>query len=125
MAGNLMKGEIPLAEKKEPTIGEIRNTFVAMIDRLAKHTDKMPEEFVRKATLIQLKILALHSQDISNRDELLDFCLSAVTNMKYCIDAARLGGDGRPIKKALKRLRAEDHVNIGSIIFDKLQKLGT
>ena len=110
-----------MADKKEPKIGEIRSTFVAMIERLAEHTEKTQEGFVRKATLIQLGILGVHSQDISNRDELLDFCLTAITNMKNSIDAARLGGDRRSIKKVLKRLRAEDHVSIGSIIFDKLQ----
>jgi hypothetical protein len=114
-----------LAEKKELTIGQIRKTFIAMMEQLGELTEKMPDELVRKAALVQLRILALHSADISDRHDLLDFCLSTVTTMKCSIDATLLPRDGRSIKEALGRLREEDHVNLSSIIFDKLQKIGT
>ena len=109
----------------QPTIDEIRNTFSAMIGRLKQDTDEIPDdELVGKAKLVQLEIFLAHSKDISDRDELLDFCLSALAMMKCSIDGARLGRKDLSLKKALKGLRAHDGVDLSSIMFERLHRLG-
>jgi hypothetical protein len=108
----------------QPTIDEIRKTFIAMIDRLQEDAEKIPDELVGKAKLVQLKIFLAHSRDISDPDELLDFCLSVLAMMKCSIDGARLGRQGRLIEKALKGLRAHDGADLSLIMFERLQGLG-
>ena len=108
----------------QPTIDEIRNTFSAMIGRLKQDTDEIPDELVGKAKLVQLEIFLAHSKDISNPDELLDFCLSALAMMKCSVDASRLGRRSRLIEKRLKDLRAHDRVDLSSIMFERLHRLG-
>ena len=108
----------------QPTIDEIRNTFSAMIGRLKQDTDEIPDELVGKAKLVQLEIFLAHSKDISDRDELLDFCLSALAMMKCSVDASRLGRRSRLIEKRLKDLRAHDRVDLSSIMFERLHRLG-
>ena len=108
----------------QPTIDEIRNTFSAMIGRLKQDTDEMPDELVGRAKLVQLEIFLAHSKDISNPDELLDFCLSALAMMKCSVDASRLGRRSRLIEKRLKDLRAHDRVDLSSIMFERLHRLG-
>src|SRR6266404_8430648 len=105
-----MEGTMTLEAIHQPTIDEIRNTFSAMIGRLKQDTDEIPDELVGKAKLVQLEIFLAHSKDISNPDELLDFCLSALAMMKCSIDASRLGRRSRLIEKRLKDLRAHDRV---------------
>jgi hypothetical protein len=106
------------------TIDEIRNTFIAMIARLQEDAEKIPDELVGKAKLVQLGIFLAHSRDISDLDQLLDFCLSALAVMKCSIDGARLGRQGRLIEKALKELRAQDGVDLSSIMFKRLHGSG-
>jgi len=108
----------------QPTINEIRNTFIAMIDRLQEDAEKIPDELDGKAKLVQLKIFLEHSRDIGDPDALLDFCLSALAMMKCSIDGARLGRQGRLIEKALKGMRAHDRVDLSSIMFERLERLG-
>jgi hypothetical protein len=95
-----------------------------MIGRLKQDTDEIPDELVGKAKLVQLEIFLAHSKDIGDREELLDFCLSALAMMKCSIDGSRLGRKGRLIQKALKDLRAHDRVDLSSIMFERLQRLG-
>lgn len=108
----------------QPTIDEIRKTFIAMIDRLQEDAEEIPDELVGKAKLVQLKIFRAHSRDISEPDKLLDFCLAALAMMKCSIDGSRLGRQGRLAEKALKGLRAHDDVDLSSIMFDRLERLG-
>ena len=108
----------------QPRIDEIRNVFIAMIDRLQEDAEKIPDELVGKAKLVQLKIFLAHSRDISEPDKLLDFCLAALAMMKCSIDGSRLGRQGRSIEKALKGMRAHDRVDLRSIMFQRLQRLG-
>ena len=108
----------------QPTISEIRNTFIAMIDRLQEDAEKMADELVGKAKLIHLKIFLEHSRDISDPDELLDFCLSTLATMKCSIEGSRLGRQGRSIERALKGLRAHDRVDLSAIMFERLERLG-
>jgi hypothetical protein len=119
-----MEGTMTLEAIHQPTIDEIRNTFSAMIGRLKQDTDEIPDELVGKAKLVQLEIFLAHSKDIGDREELLDFCLSALAMMKCSIDGSRLGRKGRLIQKALKDLRAHDRVDLSSIMFERLQRLG-
>jgi hypothetical protein len=119
-----MEGTMTLEAIHQPTIDEIRNTFSAMIGRLKQDTDEMPDELVGKAKLVQLEIFLAHSKDIGDREELLDFCLSALAMMKCSIDGSRLGRKGRLIQKALKDLRAHDRVDLSSIMFERLHRLG-
>jgi hypothetical protein len=109
---------------QHPTIDEIRKTFIAMIDRLQEDAEKIPDELVGKAKLIQLEMFLAHSRDISDPDELLDFCLAALARMKCSIDGARLGQQGRLVEKALNGLRAHDRVGLSSIMFERLERLG-
>jgi hypothetical protein len=108
----------------QPTIDGIRNTFIAMMGRLKQDAEKIPDELVGKAKLVHLEIFLAHARDIGDPDELLDFCLSALAMMKCSIDAARLGRPGRSIEKALKGLRAHDRVDLSSIMFERLHRLG-
>ena len=108
----------------QPTISEIRNTFIAMIDRLQEDAEKIPDELVGKAKLVHLKMFLEHSRDISDPDELLDFCLSALAMMKCSIDGSRLGRQDRSIEKALKGMRAHDRVDLNAIMFERLERLG-
>jgi hypothetical protein len=55
------------------TIDEIRNTFIAMIGRLKKDSEEIPDEHLAKAKLVHLEIVLEHSRDIDDADELLDF----------------------------------------------------
>jgi hypothetical protein len=119
-----MEGTMTSEAIHQPTIDEIRNTFSAMIGRLKQDTDEIPDELVGKAKLVQLEIFLAHSKDIGDREELLDFCLSALAMMKCSIDGSRLGRKGRLIQKALKDLRAHDRVDLSSIMFERLQRLG-
>jgi len=119
-----MEGTMTLEAIHQPTIDEIRNTFSAMIGRLKQDTDEMPDELVGRAKLVQLEIFLAHSKDISNPDELLDFCLSALAMMKCSVDASRLGRRSRLIEKRLKDLRAHDRVDLSSIMFERLHRLG-
>jgi hypothetical protein len=119
-----MEGTMTLEAIHQPTIDEIRNTFSAMIGRLKQDTDEIPDELVGKAKLVQLEIFLAHSKDIGDREELLDFCLSALAMMKCSIDGSRLGRKGRLIQKALKDLRAHDRVDLSSIMFERLHRLG-
>jgi hypothetical protein len=124
MAGRIMEEIMASKSTHQPTINEIRNTFIAMIDRLQEDAEKIPDELVGKAKLVHLKIFLEHSRDIRNSDELLDFCLSALAMMKCSIDRLRLGRQGRSIEKTLKGLRAHDRVNLSAIIFERLERLG-
>jgi hypothetical protein len=108
----------------QPTIDEIRNTFIAMIGRLKQDAEKIPDELVGKAKLVQLEIFLAHSRDISDPYELLDFCLPALAMMKCSIDGARLGRKGRLTEKALKGLQAHDGVDLSSIMFKGLHGSG-
>jgi hypothetical protein len=119
-----MEGTMTSEAIHQPTIDEIRNTFSAMIGRLKQDTDEIHDELVGKAKLVQLEIFLAHSKDISNPDELLDFCLSALAMMKCSIDGARLGRKDLSLKKALKGLRAHDRVDLSSIMFERLHRLG-
>jgi len=95
-----------------------------MIGRLKQDAEKIPDELVGKAKFVQLEIFLAHSRDISDPDELADFCLSALAAMKCSIDGSRLGRKGRLIEKALKGLRAQDRVDLSSIMFERLHRLG-
>jgi hypothetical protein len=108
----------------QPTISEIRHTFTAMINRLQEDAEKISDDLVGKAKLVQLKTFLAHSKDISEPDELLDFCLSALTTMKCSIGALRLGRQGRSIEKALKVLRVHGRAGLSSILFERLERLG-
>jgi hypothetical protein len=44
--------------------------------------------------------------------------------MKCSIDGARLGRKDLSLKKALKGLRAHDRVDLSSIMFERLHRLG-
>src|SRR5258706_3392157 len=107
----------------QSTINEIRNTFIAMIGRLKRDAEKIPDELVGKAKLVQLEIFLAHSRDISDPEDLLDFCLSALAIMKCSINDSRFGRSGRLIEKALKGLRAQDRVDLSSIMFEPLHSL--
>jgi hypothetical protein len=120
----IMEGTMALESTHQPATDEIRKAFIAMIDRLQEDVEKIPDELVGKAKLVQLKIFLAHSRDISDPDELLDFCLSALAMMKCSIDGARLGRQGRLIEKALKGLRAHDGVDLSSIMFEGLHRFG-
>src|SRR5258706_14338526 len=102
MAGNSWRGLMAVEGTHQPTIDEIRNTFIAMIGRLQEDAEKIPDELVGKAKLVHLEIFLAHSRDISDPDELLDFCLPALAMMKCSIDGACLSRQGRLIEKALK-----------------------
>src|SRR3981081_3148516 len=124
MAGRIMEGTMAPKSTHQPRIDEIRNVFIAMIDRLQEDAEKIPDELFGKAKVVQLQIFLAHSKDISDPDELLDFCLSALGMMKCSIDGARLGRRDRSIEKALKGMRAHDRVDLRSIMFQRLQRLG-
>jgi hypothetical protein len=124
MAGTIMEEILTSTNTHQPTISEIRNTFIAMIDRLQEDAEKIADELVGKAKLIYLKIFLEHSRDISDPDELLDFCLSVLATMKCSIEGSRLGRQGRSIEKALKGLRAHDRVDLSAIMFERLERLG-
>ena len=109
---------------QQPTIDEIRNTFVAMIGRLKEGVEKIPDELLGKAKLVHLEIFLAHSRDIIDPNELLDFCLSVLVKMKYSIDAAGSGQQGRLTGKALKGPRSHDGGELNSIMFEGLQRLG-
>jgi hypothetical protein len=113
-----------LAGTHRPTIDEIRRTFIAMIDQLQEDAEKIPDELVGKAKLVQLKMFLAHSRDISDPEELLVFCLAALARMKCSIDGARLGQQGRLVEKGLNGLHAHDSVGLSSIMFERLQRLG-
>jgi hypothetical protein len=119
-----MEETMALEGTHQPTIDEIRKIFTAMIDRLQEDAEKIPDELVGKAKLVHLKIFLAHSRDISEPDKLLDFCLAALAMMKCSIDGSRLGRQGRLVEKALKGLRAHDDVDLSSIMFDRLERLG-
>jgi hypothetical protein len=123
MGGRTMEGTMAPKGTHQPTIKEIRNTFIAMMDLLQEDAEKIRDELVGKAKLVQLKIFLAHSRDISDPDELLDFCLSALAMMKCSIDGSRLGRQGRSIEKALKGMRAHDRVDLSSIMFQRLERL--
>jgi hypothetical protein len=113
-----------LKSTPQPTINQIRHTFIAMIDRLQQDAEKIPDELVGKAKLVHLKIFLEHSKVISDSDELLDFCLSALAMMKCSIEGSRLGRQGRSIKKALKVMRLHDRADLGSLLSELLARLG-
>jgi hypothetical protein len=120
----IMEGTMTLETIYQPTIDEIRNTFSAMIGRLKQDAEKIPDELVGKAKFIQLEIFLAHSRDISDPDKLLDFCLAALAKMKCSVDASRLGRRGRLIEKRLKDLRVHGRVDLSSIMFERLHRLG-
>jgi len=124
MAGRIMEEIMASKSTHQPTISEIRNTFIAMIARLQEDAEKIPDELVGKAKLIHLKIFLEHSRDISDLDELLDFCMSVLATMKCSIEASRLGRQGRSIEKALKGIRANDRVDLSAIMIERLERLG-
>jgi hypothetical protein len=103
------------------TIDEIRNTFIAMIGRLKKDSEEIPDEHLAKAKLVHLEIFLEHSRDIDDADLLLDFSMSVVTKMKCSIAGARLGRQGRVIEKALKSLEPQDRVDLRSIMIERLE----
>jgi hypothetical protein len=109
---------------QQPTIDEIRNTFVAMIGRLKEGVEKIPDELLGKAKLVHLEIFLAHSRDIIDPNQLLDFCLSVLVKMKYSIDAAGSAEQGRLTGKALKGPRSHDGGELDSIMFEGLQRLG-
>jgi hypothetical protein len=113
-----------LKRAPEPTINEIRHVFIAMIDRLQQDAEKIPDELVGKAKLIHLKRFLEHSKVISDSDDLLDFCLSALAMMKCSIEGSRLGRQGRSIEKDLKVMRLHDRADLGSILSEQLARLG-
>jgi hypothetical protein len=108
-----------------PTAKEIRNTFFAMLERLEEDALTISDEIVGKTKLVHLELFRAHCTDISDPEVLTDFCISAVATMKYSIDAARLGGrQGQSIEKVLKRMQVRDRVDLSSILFQGLQRLG-
>jgi hypothetical protein len=95
----------------QPTIDELRNTFNAMIGRLKQDAEKIPDELVGKAKLVQLEIFVAHSEGLQDPDDLMDFCLSALAKMKCSVDCARFDG-----------LQNDNGVDLKSILFARLHE---
>jgi hypothetical protein len=113
-----------LEGRHQPTIDEIQKTFTAMIDRLQEDVELIPDELVGKAKLVHLKIFLAHSREISDPDELIDFCLAALVKMRCSIDRACLGKQGASTEEAYKGPRAHDGVDLNSIMFERLHGPG-
>jgi hypothetical protein len=124
MAGRIMEKIMASIRMHRPTTEEIRSTFFAMMDRLEGDAQKISDELVRKAKLVHLQIFRAHSDDIGEPQELSDFCLSVLGTMKCSIDAALFRRQGRSIEKVLKGMRARDRVDLSSIVFQGVQRLG-
>ena len=95
---------------RQPTIDELRNTFIAMMGRMKQDAEKISDELVGKAKLVQLEIFVAHSEDLQDPDDLMYFCLSALAKMKCSVDAARFDGQN------------DDGVDLKSILFARLHE---
>jgi hypothetical protein len=98
--------------KDEQTLEGIRGTFRAMIRRLQADTDAIPDWLIRKAKVAHLEIFLAHSENIVDLDNLVDFCLSVLAEMKRSIDSARFSPRGPS-----EVLQNDDRANLKSILF--------
>lgn len=116
-----MEVTVTIDRDDQPTMNEIRKTFRGMVRRLQFSAQRVPDWQVRDAKIMHLEILLAHSINISDPDELTDFCLASIAAMKCSIDAARVGPRDPLVDFAFEDIHNDEAtVDIRSIIYAAL-----